>query len=102
MLDILDYAIDQKYNNDTTTTCPSTSTSTDSIKSITSSATANVNLASISNKRQRRTVNGTYNSTSKKIKLLRFDGTMTQIQRSSVIQTFQNDSSTQVLLISLK
>lgn len=83
MLDLLHDAIDQKYN------------STGDI----------LNSPSNSNKRQRRGLNefsSPNNLKSKRIKLLRFDGTMTQIQRTSVIQTFQEDSSTQILLISLK
>jgi superfamily II DNA/RNA helicase len=39
---------------------------------------------------------------SQRIRSLRFDGSMSQSQRSEAIQVFQEDSDTRILLISLK
>lgn len=41
-------------------------------------------------------------STGKQIKFLRFDGSMTQAQRSNAIQFFQDDPEIKILLVSLK
>lgn len=82
MLDILDAAIDQKYNNE--------------------NSSFDLTSSSFPIKKQRRTIHGINDNNFKRIKLLRFDGTMTQIQRTNVIQSFQENSFTQILLVSLK